>query len=97
MMDDESLSGEGDVYVKKTREAIGRFHYSLKTYRRDGGRLRHTDAEIALDAANGRRFWSEGVTLVLRTKERRYLDFFVSRVSGDHIEVTATGGLRDEM
>lgn len=94
-MDEETLSGEGDVYVKKTREAIGRFAYVIHRHRDRGAW--HTDATVALDAVTAQRCWNDGTTLVIRTREGRYQDFSVTGVRGDRVEVTATRGLRDQI
>jgi hypothetical protein len=95
---EEELSDYGDVYVKATREEIGRFSFSLRHYQRPGSALWHTDLEVDLPATSARRFLVEDARLVLRVPDGRCQDFSVSGVSGSgaHVRVTPTGGLRTE-
>jgi len=93
----ENLSGIGDVYVRETRESIGRFPFSLRAYQRPGRVIVSIDLEVKLDGASATRFVTANTPLVLRVPGGRCVDFYVSSVSGfgDRVGVTPAGGLRN--
>lgn len=91
---DEHLSGTGAVYVKKTRELVGRFPYELHT---TVAHLRHTDAWIEIDWKTAIPLQREAALLVLSLEDGRFVDFFItSVVVGGSVDVTVTGGIRSE-
>lgn len=94
----ENLSGEGEVFIRETREIVGRFPFQLRTYQRPGRVVWSMDLVVGLRVDIALPLFNQNTRLVLRTPDRRCVDFQISSVQRlpDRVEVVANGGLRED-
>jgi hypothetical protein len=94
----ESLSGEGQVFVRETGEVIGRFPFRLRTYQRPGRVTWSTELAVDLDVESALRLLDHKARLVLRVPDGCLVDF---QISGIHrlphrVAVVANSGPHED-
>src|SRR5580704_8875918 len=62
----ESLSGDGEVFIKETGEIVGRFPFRLRTYQRPGRVIWSLDLVVGLDVDSAIPLLNQNARLVLR-------------------------------
>jgi hypothetical protein len=97
MHDMEEISGSGQVFNKASKTLLGTVSYALAYRPPQAHRLGGFEsAEIDLDWKTAMDAMNDGKPLTLHTSTG-YVDFYVSRLSPNHVGVTMTGGFRDTL
>jgi hypothetical protein len=91
------LRGTGDVFVKRSKALLGAFSYAYWREEPAQG-LAETRLSVGLSPTQAIPLWRSGDTLSLHLPEKGFVDFFVSAIDGEHVDVTVqSGAVRAEL